>query len=91
MVGQLICILVNKGSIPFVSKMTYKAVYTYCKINGQYFNVEKGRTILEVCASKEIDIEIPRFCYHELLSIAGNCRMCLVEVNTSAKLLPLVL
>jgi NADH dehydrogenase/NADH:ubiquinone oxidoreductase subunit G len=32
-----------------------------------------------------VGIEIPRFCYHERLSIAGNCRMCLVEVEKAAK------
>ena len=32
-----------------------------------------------------VGVEIPRFCYHERLSIAGNCRMCLVEVEKSAK------
>jgi NADH dehydrogenase/NADH:ubiquinone oxidoreductase subunit G len=47
-----------------------------------YYNVPDGTTILEVCLDRKVDIEIPRFCYHELLSfIAGNCRMCLVEVK----------
>ena len=32
-----------------------------------------------------VGVEIPRFCYHERLSVAGNCRMCLVEVEKSAK------
>jgi len=41
-------------------------------------------TIFQKCAEKNIDI--PCFCYHENLSIAGNCRMCLVEINTSIKL-----
>jgi NADH dehydrogenase (ubiquinone) Fe-S protein 1 len=40
-------------------------------------------TVLEACES--IGIEIPRFCYHEKLSIAGNCRMCLVEIEKSPK------
>lgn len=52
-------------------------------IDGHQVNVEKGSTILQACAN--IGIEIPRFCYHERLSIAGNCRMCLVEVEKSAK------
>lgn len=34
-----------------------------------------------------VGVEIPRFCYHERLSVAGNCRMCLVEVEKSAKVL----
>lgn len=45
--------------------------------------VEPGTTILEAAA--RIGIEIPRFCYHERLSVAGNCRMCLVEVEKSIK------
>lgn len=32
-----------------------------------------------------VGVEIPRFCYHERLAIAGNCRMCLVEVEKSPK------
>ena len=46
-------------------------------------NVENGTTILQACET--IGIEIPRFCYHERLSIAGNCRMCLVEMDNSPK------
>jgi NADH dehydrogenase/NADH:ubiquinone oxidoreductase subunit G len=41
-------------------------------------------TIFQKCSNKNIDL--PCFCYHESLSIAGNCRMCLVEINTSLKL-----
>lgn len=52
-------------------------------IDGHEVNVDKGSTILQACAA--VGIEIPRFCYHERLSIAGNCRMCLVEVEKSAK------
>jgi NADH dehydrogenase (ubiquinone) Fe-S protein 1 len=45
--------------------------------------VEPGTTVLQACAVA--GVEIPRFCYHDRLSIAGNCRMCLVEVERSAK------
>lgn len=45
--------------------------------------VEPGSTVLQACA--EAGVDIPRFCYHERLSIAGNCRMCLVEVEKAAK------
>lgn len=45
--------------------------------------VPVGTTVIQACA--EAGIEIPRFCYHERLSIAGNCRMCLVEVVGSPK------
>lgn len=52
-------------------------------INGQEIEVEAGITVLQAC--EEAGIEIPRFCYHERLSIAGNCRMCLVEMERSPK------
>jgi len=49
------------------------------KLNGNEVEFEPGMTVLQVCEQQ--GIEIPRFCYHERLSIAGNCRMCLVEVK----------
>ena len=49
-----------------------------------YTSVPRTFTILQACSSA--GIEVPRFCYHEKLSIAGNCRMCLVEVSNSKKL-----
>ena len=52
-------------------------------INGKEIEFKKGMTVLQAC--ELADIEIPRFCYHEKLSIAGNCRMCLVEMEKSAK------
>ena len=52
-------------------------------INGKEIEFEKGMTVLQACELAEV--EIPRFCYHEKLSIAGNCRMCLVEMEKSAK------
>ena len=47
-------------------------------IDGKLIEVEPGTTLLQAC--EQAGAEIPRFCYHERLSIAGNCRMCLVEV-----------
>jgi NADH-quinone oxidoreductase subunit G len=52
-------------------------------INGKEIEFEKGMTVLQAC--ELADVEVPRFCYHEKLSIAGNCRMCLVEMERSAK------
>src|SRR6186997_2518746 len=49
------------------------------KIDGKEIEVPAGITILQAC--EMAGVEIPRFCYHERLSIAGNCRMCLVEVK----------
>jgi len=53
------------------------------KINNMDIEVEEGLTILQAC--EKVGVEIPRFCYHERLSIAGNCRMCLVEMEKSPK------
>lgn len=52
-------------------------------IDGQEHKVEAGLTIIQAC--EEVGVQIPRFCYHEKLAIAGNCRMCLVEVEKSPK------
>lgn len=52
-------------------------------VNGLKVQVENSYTVLQAC--QKVGIEIPRFCYHERLSIAGNCRMCLVEVEKSVK------
>src|SRR6202008_2881684 len=47
-------------------------------IDGTPIEVEDGITLIQAC--EQAGVEIPRFCYHERLSIAGNCRMCLIEV-----------
>tara|TARA_Y100000590_G_scaffold187115_1_gene213177 strand:- start:4772 stop:6814 length:2043 start_codon:yes stop_codon:yes gene_type:complete len=52
-------------------------------INNKEVEFEKGMTVLQAC--ELAGAEIPRFCYHEKLSIAGNCRMCLVELDKSSK------
>ncbi|MBD1170754.1 NADH-quinone oxidoreductase subunit G [Pelagibacterales bacterium SAG-MED02] len=53
------------------------------KVNDIEVEVEDGLTVLQAC--EKAGAEIPRFCYHEKLSIAGNCRMCLVEMEKSPK------
>ncbi len=52
-------------------------------LNGQILQVENHKTLLQVCQQQ--GIEVPHFCYHPRLSIAGNCRMCLVEIENVAK------
>ena len=52
-------------------------------VNDKEIEIEEGLTVLQAC--EQAGAEIPRFCYHEKLSIAGNCRMCLVEMEKSAK------
>ena len=53
------------------------------KVNEIEVEVEEGLTVLQAC--EKAGVQIPRFCYHEKLSIAGNCRMCLVEMEKSPK------
>ena len=53
------------------------------KIDNKLYYVKDKTSILEAC--KYIGIIIPRFCFHESLSIAGNCRMCLVEIDKMPK------
>jgi len=52
-------------------------------VNNKEIDFEEGMTVLQAC--ELAGAEIPRFCYHERLSIAGNCRMCLVEIEKSPK------
>ncbi len=52
-------------------------------IDGQEITVEEGTSVLQAC--EQLGIEIPRFCYHERLTIAGSCRMCLVEMEKAPK------
>ena len=52
-------------------------------VNGIEVEVEDGATVLHACEAA--DVEIPRFCYHDRLSIAGNCRMCLVDMERAPK------
>ena len=56
---------------------------TKLTIDGHDVEVADGLSILQACQS--IGIEVPHFCFHERLSIAGNCRMCLVEVEKAPK------
>lgn len=52
-------------------------------IDGREITVEPGTRIIE--AADRLGVDIPRFCYHPGLSVAGNCRMCLVDTNRSPK------
>jgi len=55
-------------------------------INGQVYEAEKGRTIIQV--TDDLGVQIPRYCYHPDIGIEGSCRMCLVEVKGAPKLMP---
>ena len=52
-------------------------------IDNKVIEFENGMTVMQAC--ELVDAEIPRFCYHDKLSIAGNCRMCLVEIEKAPK------
>lgn len=52
-------------------------------INGKEVNVPEGTALIQAC--EIVGVEIPRFCYHSRLKVAGNCRMCLVEVEKTRK------
>jgi NADH-quinone oxidoreductase subunit G len=56
------------------------------EVDGQTLTAKKGQMLIEVTDAN--DIYVPRFCYHNKLSIAANCRMCLVEVEKAPKALP---
>lgn len=56
------------------------------EINGKKIEAEPGSMIIEV--ADKVGFQIPRFCYHKKLSIAANCRMCLVDVEKAPKALP---
>src|ERR1700754_1908984 len=52
-------------------------------INGTELEVAAGTSVLQAC--EQMGIEVPRFCYHDRLSVPANCRMCLVEVEKAPK------
>ena len=56
---------------------------TKLTVDGTEVEVPAGASVLQACEAA--GVEIPRFCYHERLSVAGNCRMCLVEVEKAPK------
>lgn len=60
------------------------SVFINVILNGNEINVKRGFTIIQTCFMNKVDI--PRFCFHERLPIAGNCRMCLVEDPKQVKL-----
>lgn len=56
------------------------------EVNGQSIEARKGAMLIEV--TDQMGVHVPRFCYHKKLSVAANCRMCLVEVEKAPKPLP---
>ncbi|GIX70403.1 NADH-ubiquinone oxidoreductase 75 kDa subunit, mitochondrial [Caerostris extrusa] len=81
---------IHRATAPYLAKQVKYATAVQAKpqklevfIDDKPVLVDPGTTVLQAAAM--VGVEIPRFCYHERLSIAGNCRMCLVEVEKSPK------
>ncbi|TNM94303.1 hypothetical protein fugu_002479 [Takifugu bimaculatus] len=73
-----------KGSLaPFTTGVRAASNMVEVFVDGKPVEVEPGTTVLQAC--EKAGIQIPRFCYHERLSVAGNCRMCLVEIEKAPK------
>ncbi|XP_065929052.1 NADH-ubiquinone oxidoreductase 75 kDa subunit, mitochondrial isoform X1 [Magallana gigas] len=72
-----------KHSVRYTTSVATQPEKIEVFINDKPVYVYPGTTVLQACA--EGGVQIPRYCYHERLSVAGNCRMCLVEVEKSAK------
>ena len=56
------------------------------EVDGESLTTNKGKMLIDV--TDEHDIYVPRFCYHKKLSVAANCRLCLVEIEKAPKLMP---
>lgn len=69
-------------SRPF-SQTAPKRAEIELEIDGKPVKIEQGAALIQAC--EKAGVHIPRYCYHEKLQIAGNCRMCLVEVERSPK------
>src|SRR3974390_2992771 len=73
-----------EGAAPERSRMSEE--FVNIEVNGVPMKARKGEMIIRVTDAN--GVYIPRFCYHDKLSIAANCRMCLVEVEKAPKPLP---
>lgn len=58
-------------------------MFVRISINNEKVQIKQNTTVLQAC--NELQINVPKFCFHETLQIAGNCRMCLVEIKNSPK------
>jgi len=88
--GHTICALGDAAAWPVQSFLKhYRHEFEYIvniEVDGKPVEARKGQMIIEV--TDDIGAYIPRFCYHDKLSIAANCRMCLVEVEKAPKPMP---
>ncbi|OMJ13924.1 NADH-ubiquinone oxidoreductase 78 kDa subunit, mitochondrial [Smittium culicis] len=74
----------NKGFSKQFSSTSYFKKEIEIFIDGNAVQIEEGSAIIQ--AAEKAGVNIPRFCYHERLGVAGNCRMCLVEIEKNPKL-----
>ena len=74
----------NLNKVCVYNKEEQKKDMVIVKVNEQEVEVMAGSSVLQACEQGQV--QIPRFCYHERLSVAGNCRMCLVEIENAPKL-----
>lgn len=66
------------------SQSVRRAIDVELKVDGISVSIEKGSSIIQ--AAEKAGVYIPRYCYHDRLAVAGNCRMCLVEIEKSPKM-----
>ncbi|KAM4698502.1 NADH-ubiquinone oxidoreductase 75 kDa subunit, mitochondrial [Rhinophrynus dorsalis] len=71
----------SKNNVRTTATSTSNLVEVF--VDGKPVMVEPGTTVLQAC--EKVGVQIPRFCYHDRLSVAGNCRMCLVEIEKAPK------
>ncbi|KAL1925829.1 uncharacterized protein VTP21DRAFT_712 [Calcarisporiella thermophila] len=76
-------LLWHTGAKRCFSATTVKKEEVEVFVDGKSVKIEQGSAVIQAC--EKAGTPIPRFCYHERLSVAGNCRMCLVEVEKSPK------
>ncbi|XP_071439349.1 NADH-ubiquinone oxidoreductase 75 kDa subunit, mitochondrial [Hetaerina americana] len=83
--ARALCSPVARANIPVAARGTAGQAHDKVEvfIDDKSVMVEPGTTVLQAAAM--VGVEIPRFCYHERLAVAGNCRMCLVEVEKVPK------
>ncbi|GME69146.1 unnamed protein product [[Candida] boidinii] len=74
----------SQSSLRNFSTSSRKFAEVDVHIDGIPVKIEAGSSIIQ--AAEKAGVTIPRYCYHERLAIAGNCRMCLVEIERSPKL-----
>ncbi|EGV66628.1 ndufs1 NADH-ubiquinone oxidoreductase subunit [Yamadazyma tenuis] len=78
-------ILRNRGAQRFFQSSARVLADVQVTVDGKTVNIEAGSSIIQ--AADKAGVTIPRYCYHDKLAIAGNCRMCLVDVERMPKLI----